>query len=239
MIVAIHQPQFLPWLGYLHKIAACDAFIFLDNVQFKKNEFQNRNKLLVSYEPKWITVPVSFKFGDTLHQVRVPDATGWRETMWKTIEHNYQRAPYFEAYAFSFRELIMQPWNSLADFNEATVRWLLQVFGIATPLHTASHMPDAVNDPTGRLVELCKMLAATAYLSGTGGHDYLDEALFKKAQLKLLFQTFKHPVYRQTIGRRPGQAFASHLSAFDGLMNCGGGADGCRALGLNTMEHGA
>jgi hypothetical protein len=239
MRVAIHQPQFLPWLGYLHKIASCDAFVFLDNVQFKKNEFQNRNKLLVSGEPRWVTVPVSFRFGDTLRQARVPAEAGWRDTMWKTLEHNYGHAPFFGTFAPGLRALIERPWACLADFNEATVRWLLDAFGIATPLYTASRLPEVTTDPTGRLVALCRLLGADTYLSGAGGHDYLDTAAFEAAGLRLAFQEFHHPVYPQTAARRNGPAFVSHLSAFDGLMNCGGGEAGRRALGLNPTAPGA
>lgn len=238
MIVAIHQPQFLPWLGYLHKIAACDAFVFLDNVQFKKNEFQNRNKLLVSGEPRWITVPVSFSFGDTLCEVKVNPESGWRETMWRTIGHNYRRAPFFKTCANGLYELLQQPWPDLASINQASVRLLLNAFEIETPLYTASNLPAVTTDPTGRLIEICRLLGADAYLSGAGGHDYLDASAFEAAKLSLVFQEFRHPVYPQYSGHRATTAFCSHLSAFDALMNLGGGIDARRALGLYPIQKG-
>ncbi len=229
MICAIHQPQFMPWLGYLDKIARCDKFVFLDNVQFKKNEFQNRNRILVAGQTHWMTVPVEFRFGDTLAEVAVCADPKWRVKLTRTVEQQYRKAPHFDAHMPGFADLIAQPWPNLAALNIASVRWLLQAFGMQADLCCSSDFEGLSADPTRRLVDLCLRVGADAYLSGSGGRKYLNERLFAESGLALHYQDFAHPVYPQ--GNRGGE-FVSHLSALDALFHVGGGAEGRRAAGL-------
>ena len=235
MKCAIHQPQFIPYLGYFHKIAQADVFVFLDNVQFKKNEFQNRNKMMISGVPAWLTVPVAFTFGDTLRQTRIAQMPGWREKLMKTLEHNYSHTPFFAEFGPGFRALLERAWNNLAELNAASVLWLMHAFGIGTPTVTASDMPDLDPHPTGRLLDICRRLGADTYLSGAGGRDYLDTGRFEAAGLALEFQHFVHPEYPQH-SRKNDPAFAPYLSALDGLFNCGGGEAACRQLNLSRAS---
>ncbi len=218
-VCAIHQPQFLPWLGYLDKIRAADVFIFLDDVQYKKNEFQNRNRIRAGNEPRWLTVPVRFNFGDTLRQTQIADATPWRRKIIGTLEQYYGRTPYFAEFAPGLFAILEQPWANLAELNEATVRWLLGCFGITTPLLVSSAMAPCASHPTGRLIELCRQVGAGTYLSGAGGHDYLEADRFAAAGLELRFQHYAHPVYPQH--NAGGGELMSHLSAVDLLFNRG------------------
>lgn len=219
MKCAIHQPQFLPWLGYLHKIGSVDVFVFLDNVQFKKNEFQNRNRIRIENRPGWITVPVSFKFGDTLRATAIADDPKWRRKMCSTIEQNYGRAPYFKKYGPELIELLGREWDNLADLNQAATEWLAGCFEINTRMLVCSEMPDFSPDPTQRLIDICRHVEADTYLSGAGGRDYLNEASFEKAGIKLEFQNFLHPVYPQCYNE--SSVFIAHLSSIDALFNCG------------------
>lgn len=237
MKCAIHQPQFLPWLGYLHKINSVDVFVFLDNVQFKKNEFQNRNKIRVGDEARWITVPVSFKFGDALKDIVIADDPKWLMKMCSTIEQNYSKTPWFEAYGPDLMQLLGRPWTKLAELNRATVEWLMGCFGIQTKVLVCSEMPNFISEPTQRLVDICRHIGSNVYLSGAGGRDYLDLTRFSEGSfgedggIKLEFQNFLHPTYPQCYGSSEAE-FISHLSAIDGLFNCGGGAEGRKKLNL-------
>lgn len=235
MKCAIHQPQFIPYLGYFHKIAQADVFVFLDNVQFKKNEFQNRNKILISGAPAWLTVPVAFTFGDTLCQTRISQSPGWQGKILKTVEHNYGRTPFFSEFGPGFRALLEREWKHLAELNAASVLWLMNAFGIHTPTITASNLQDLNQHPTGRLLDICRCLGADTYLSGAGGQDYLETDRFAAAGLTLEFQHFAHPEYPQH-SRKNDTAFAPYLSALDGLFNCGGGAAACKQLNLARTE---
>lgn len=234
MKCAIHQPQFLPWLGYLHKINSVDKFVFLDNVQFKKNEFQNRNRLLIAGTVRWLTVPVSFSFGDTLMETHIAETVPWRKKMMHTLDLNYTKTPYFQEFRDGFERVIEQEWENLAELNEATVRWLMKCFDIRTELSISSQFPDISPDPTRRLIDICRRVGADTYLSGAGGHKYLEPSEFEKAGIKLEFQRFEHPVYPQHTLKQ-GSAFIPCLSAIDGLFNCGGGAAGRKKLKIETQ----
>jgi len=231
MKCAIHQPQFLPWLGYLHKINSADVFVFLDNVQFKKNEFQNRNKIRLQDSAHWITVPVSFKFGDTLRDAQIAADPHWQRKMSTTLQHGYGKSPHYGRYASELVELISRKWDNLADLNIATVEWLMKCFKIRAKILVASTMPEFSSEPTQRLIEICRHIHADTYLSGAGGREYLDVSAFEKAGIQLEFQDFLHPVYPQCYDD-PNVGFVSHLSAVDALFNCGGGPAGKKAITL-------
>lgn len=229
MKCAIHQPQFLPWLGYLNKIHSADVFVFLDNVQFKKNEFQNRNKIRVGDEGRWLTVPVSFTFGDTIRQVRIADDPRWHRKLIMTLEHNYGKTPYFGQFSKELTDILNGPWGNLAELNQATVEWLMRCFEIRTKILVSSNLPEFSLEPTRRLVDICRYVGADTYLSGAGGHGYLDIKAFEQAGVGLEFQEYLHPEYPQCYGN---SGFVSHLSAVDALFHCGGGPEAGKRLNL-------
>jgi hypothetical protein len=229
MKCAIHQPQFLPWLGYLHKINSVDKFVFLDNVQFRKNEFQNRNRILVAGTARWLTAPVSFRFGATLREVALATTVPWRKKILNTLDLNYAKTPYFRQFRESLGRVMGQEWQSLAELNEATVRWLMHCFDVHTETAASSHFSGLSPEPTQRLIDICNRVGADTYVSGAGGHNYLAPAEFEKAGIKLEFQEFQHPVYPQHAPKE-GAGFVACLSAIDGLFNCGGGVAGRRML---------
>lgn len=233
MKCAIHQPQFLPWLGYLNKINSCDIFVFLDNVQFKKNEYQNRNKIRIGSEAKWITVPVSFTFGDTVRETLIAKDTRWQKKLISTIEYNYRKTPFYSAYSISLLEILNKDWENLAKINQASVEWLISSFEITTKTLVCSELQQFSDDPTGRLIDICRHVGADTYLSGSGAREYLDMEQFSKSGINLEFQDYLHPVYPQCYSDgRKVENFISHLSALDGLFNCGGGKEGKKALNL-------
>ncbi len=234
MICSIHQPQFLPYLGYLNKIASSDIFIFLDNVQFKKNEFQNRNKIILKDKVEWLTVPVSFSFGDTIQQVRIAENPTWRRKMKTMLEHSFARSPYFKIFAKELFDLIDKIWNNLAEINEASVLWLMKVFEIKCETLRSSVLGSLSEEPTMRLIEICKKVGADTYLSGAGGHDYLNKELFNQNGIRLIFQEFKHPEYEQPNLVSKELKFIPYLSAIDALFNCGGGKDVAKKLNIIT-----
>ena len=221
----------MPWLGYLHKISRADRFVFLDDVQLKKNEFQNRNRLLIAGQPRWLTVPVSFRFGDTLRETRIAETGPWRQKMLRTVIYNYAAAPFFAEYRAGLERLINGRWDSLSSLNAATVRWLMECFGLCTQTVSSSELGSFDTDPTGRLIAICRRLGADVYLSGEGGRSYLDLAAFSAAGIRIEFQDFRHPVYSQRT-LKAGAEFVPRLSALDALFNCGGGSKGAGRLGL-------
>ena len=215
MRLAIHQPQYLPWLGYLDKLDRADVFVLLDTVQFKNNEWQNRNRIRTAQGWQYLTVPVLHEFPQRMDLVRINNQTDWRRKHAQALETHYGKAPYYGQYAQIFREILARDWERLSLLNEAVLSALAGAFGITTPIVNASRFA-AREEPTGRLVDLCKALGADCYLAGAGGRGYLNLDEFAAAGIAVEFQDFVSPEYAQAY--RP---FIAGLSAVDLLFNCG------------------
>ncbi len=213
--VAIHQPQFMPWLGYLDKMDSADCFILLDTVQYKKNEWQNRNRIKTAQGAQWLTVPVTYQFPARIEEVRVTDSANWRNKHWQALITNYAKAAFWKEHEGNVRALYDGEWERLSDVNRASIEWLRGAFGIATPMRWASEL-DAEDEPTQRLIDLCRAVGADVYLAGADGRNYMDVERFARARIKVIFQEYEHPSYDQLFG-----TFESHLSALDLALNCG------------------
>ena len=219
MICAIHQPQYLPWLGYFDKMARVDVFILLDNVQFKKNEWQNRNKIRTSQGWQWLTVPVLHNFGQTINEVKPNPAMDWRAQHLRALEQNYSKAPFFAQYWPQIRKIFEKDWGTLGSLNIELVLLLAELLGIKTRIITASSLP-VTSIKTQRLIDICQHLGADTYLAGAGCADYMDFGLFQAAGIGVLTQSYTHPIYRQCWTDN-GEDFIACLAAVDLLFNCG------------------
>lgn len=217
MIISIHQPQFLPWLGYFDKIYKSDAFVFLDNAQYKKNEYQNRNKIRSKNGTFWLTVPVIIKnrFGQKINEVEINNLVDWKRKHIESIKQNYNKAKHFLEYKFFIDELYSKKWNKLVDINTFTVLSILKILGIERQIYFELQL-NITESKTDRLIEICKKLDADTYLSGIGAREYLEEEKFKNAGIKLVYQEFIHPVYTQVYS-----GFEENLSIIDLIFNCG------------------
>ncbi len=216
MIVAIHQPQFLPWLGYFNKIDTADVFVLLDNVQFKKNEWQNRNKIKTPQGWQWLTVPVQKKFGLKINQVKIASEHNWKNKHLKSLELNYQKAPYFQDYFEIVEKIYAKPWQKLLDLNTVLIKEFVRILNINTEIVTASHLEPLPEQPDDRLIALTHKLGGEIYLAGEGGKNYMQIAKYEEAGIKVVFQNFNHPVYPQLHG-----AFLPGMAIVDLLFNCG------------------
>lgn len=216
MIVAVHQPQYLPWLGYFDKILRADFFCYLDNVQFKKNEWQNRNRIKTAVGWQWLTVPVKFSFGQKINEVPINSTTNWARKHLQALRSNYNRAPFYQSYIGMFEQIYDMEWKSINDLNIHLVEMFRQKIGLGhKPVGRASEM-SLREEPNDRLVDICKFLGADTYLAGAGGENYMDLDRFERQGIRVIFQRFDHPVYPQVFGE-----FQSHMSIVDLLFNCG------------------
>lgn len=216
MLVTIHQPQFMPWLGYFDKMDQADRFVLLDTVQYKKNEWQNRNRLKTAQGPKWLTVPVRFRFPARIDEVTVNNDAPWRHKHLQALQSNYAKASFHEMHAPSLAELYEAEVGLLRDVNEATINWLATRLDVDTECCRASVLPVREEEPTQRLIDICRHLGASAYLSGAEGRNYLDCDRFSAAGIEVIFQQYEPQTYPQLFGE-----FYSHLSALDLVLNCG------------------
>jgi hypothetical protein len=222
MIVAIHQPHFLPWLGYLHRMAQADLFVLLDHVQFERRNYQNRSMIRMNDEARWLTVPVvqrsqKERIVDKEIDNPLDGAKWWSPNHFTTLRHAYRQAPFFGAYAAQFRQLFETRWQRLVDMNQAALDLLREAFDIRTPLARSSEL--AVEGARGELIlDLCRAVGADTLLAGIGGsRAYLDVLAFRRAGVRIVFHEWLHPEYPQC-GAAP---FMSGLSAIDMLFNCG------------------
>jgi hypothetical protein len=227
MILAGHQPEYLPYIGFFYKVARADKFIFVDHVQFqkkgfKKEFFQNRNRIRTapgSAGFTWLTVPVITrgKRFQRISEVEIDNSTDWGRKHWRTIFLNYKNTPFFKDYQDFFAQLYARRWGRLADLNETIICYLFGQLEIKIPIHRSSDF-NFKGAKTDLLVEMCRELKADTYLSGVGAKavGYVMEAEFKKQGLNHIFSDFQHPLYPQKY-----KPFVPNLSVIDLLFNCG------------------
>lgn len=216
MLVGIHQLHYLPWLRYIEKIARSDIFIILDDVQFTKNDWQNRNRVKTSAGSRILTVPVFERLGQPLDAVRVNCRTPWRRKHWSTIEQSYRPAPFFAEHAAFLADTYAREWERLNDINRHMLEYFLRAVGIQTKIVYASDL-GVKGKATERLVNLIRAVGGAAYYTGAHAAEaYLDASLFERAGIALAVQHWQAPVYPQLHG-----AFVPDLSILDLLLNCG------------------
>jgi hypothetical protein len=221
-IVAIHQPNFFPWLGYFSKIARSDVFVFLDDVQFERSSsgtWSNRVRLLVGGRDAWFTVPVKRPHGavQRVDDVRIDAAQDWVGRFLKTVRTNYSRAPYFDAVFPIIERLCTAAGDRLADFNRTAVLTLWRELGLRSPRFVNASELHVTSSATDRLVDLVKAVGGSAYLVGGGAGGYQQDDRFARAGVRVMYQDFVHPEYPQ----RGTAAFVPGLSCIDALCQCG------------------
>lgn len=232
--VAIHQPNFLPWLGYFDKLARCQAFVLLDSVQFPKKSgtWMNRVKVLVSGQPAWITVPIvrAYHGRRRVDEMEIDESRPWRRKLLATIEQNYGRAPHFDETMPLVTDIIMQESSMLAEFNEAGIRRLGTALGLDVTKFVRASSLDVTGAATDLLIDISQKLGADTYLAGGGAAGYQQDEKFAAAGVELRYQAFEHPTYPQ-LAEQPQHG----LSIVDALMQCGGAGTG-RLLGCNSIR---
>lgn len=219
--VAILQPAYLPWTGFLERIACVDEAILLDHVRIDRNsktKFANRNRVRTADGWTWLTVPLRTKGRDgelALNALEIDDSSRWRAKHWATIQQGYARAPYFEEYSKTLRETLDRPWTHLTPLCDALLADLMDAFSIRTPLRRSSTMRSR-SAKSALILDLCLEAGADRYLSGPFGRDYLDAEAFARAGVALAFHDHVPPLYEQ--GTQP---FVPGLCAYDLLFHEG------------------
>ena len=220
MIVAIHQPGYLPWLPFLEKALRADVFVFLDDVQFEKNSEQNRNRIKTSQGARWLTVPVVRSLQTRIPAVAIAaDGHRWRKKHRSAIEQNYGRAPYFDEIAPEIFALLSQDWERLLDLNLAIDSLFFRFVGPIGATVRSSEL-EAFGVKSDRILAICRELGATVYLSGPAGIRYLDLPAFAASGIEVKVQNYRHIEYPQLY---PEIGFIPRLSAIDLLCNVGKG----------------
>lgn len=220
MTIAIHQPHFFPWLGYLHKIINSDAFVFYDDVQFERRYFQNRAQIKdPNAETRWFGVPVKKTDRSALiNQIEISDEFFDPDSLLSTLKNYYRKAPFFDDYFDSVAEIINTKNPSLLDMNLKSTKLFLDLWEIKTPLHLSSELKLIEHEKNLKLVEICKILSSDTYFAGRGGRKYMETEKFDENNIKIEWQLFEPDKvrYPQINGE-----FVPGLSGLDGLFNIG------------------
>lgn len=218
MKVSIHQPNYLPWLAFFDKIKKVDIFVLLDDVQYEKNGFQNRNKIKVPGGWIYLTIPIPrSEYFKKISDVRLPVSDQWQKDHWKSIQMAYSRSSYFNKYKDFFDGIYRTRYQFLTEINIKIIQYLSDVLKFRTKILRESDLDiDPKLKSTDRLIQILKTVGASYYLSGPSGKKYLDLDKFKRENIEIEFQDYNHPIYHQLFGN-----FIPGLSVIDLLFNEG------------------
>ncbi|MCU1294343.1 MAG: WbqC-like family protein [Bryobacterales bacterium] len=235
-IAAIHQPNYIPWLGYFFKIAHADKFVFLDNVVYPDSGFVNRNCIKTPSGSAWLTIPVNRKGrrGQLIGEVETDDTHRWTERHLTTLRCNYGRAPYFKetlALLEPHYRVIAGSGRSLADFNIGMICSIVAYLGFNPQFIRASEL-SVSGHKTDLILDICRAIGARTYLAGTGwAKSCQEDEKLEEAGITPVYSSFSQQSYPQLFGQ-----FVGNLSVVDVLMNCG--CLGTRRLLSTKAEHG-
>lgn len=213
-IVTIHQPDFIPWLGFFERWKKSDIFIILDDVQFLRRGWHHRDKIKTSEGAKWLTVPVTKKnkYNQLIKNVLIDNSSDWRGKHLRTIEHNYKKAPYYDYYFNEISKIYNKNHEKLIDLNMDFLGFIADEFKIKSPTRASSEYK-INSSSTQRLLDLVLAVNGNIYLTGSGSQDYLEEKIFKNNDIQVQWQKYEQTVYPQLHG-----VFIPMLSTIDYLM---------------------
>lgn len=215
MIVAIHQPDYIPYMGYFYKIAHSDIFAFLDDAQFSNDNMHHWNRIKTPNGEQRLKIPLDYHFGDSIKMVRTKDELKWKEKHLKIMELNYTKAKYFKNYFPRIKEILMDSYPNLAEMNIAINLDISREFGIVKKYIRTSDL-NLKTSREERVIDICKILNGTEYISGNGAKAYQQEEHFLKKGIKLTYTDYQAFVYPQI-----WKEFLPNLSILDYIFNCG------------------
>ena len=217
MRVAILQPSYLPWLGYFEQIHHADLFVFLNDVQYTKSDWRNRNRIKTPQGSAWITVPVRRQgLQRQICETLINYATPWTERHANLLGEHYRKAPHFEAVMEVIGPHLAAKPVLLQDLAIGLILDLARFMGIPPNILRSSDLGVRETDRNDRLIAICRRVGATELYESAAGRAYMDVARFAAAGIRVAFQDYRHPTYRQFFG-----PFLSHLSIVDLLFHYG------------------
>ena len=211
------QPTYLPWAGYFSLMSSVDQFILLDDVQFSRRSWQQRNQIKTSSGPRWLTVPVLSKGqrSQLINQVQIDTTLNYSHQHLEAIRHSYSRAPFFIDYFSSLSSTLVQR-HKLLDLNVSLIELIKDFLGITTPLTLSSSIP-AFGNKADLMASICASVGGTHYVSVEGSRAYLDSSsAFSRLNIPVSYFQYHSPQYSQQFS-----GFAPNMSIIDMLMNCG------------------
>lgn len=214
--LGILQPGYMPWLGFFEQVYRSDIFVIYDDVQYDKNGWRNRNRIKCSHGIQWLTVPVRLKGLNTpINEVLIAPGN-WARKHLATIHNCYKKSPYFEEVFPIMEAILSKEWKYLVDLDLEIINAVNDYLELNRIIIRSSSLGIKSDDPTMRLVKICKHFNADIFYEGASGKNYLEEDEFNKNGIKLRFQNYHCVEYHQLFGM-----FVEKLSIIDVLFNCG------------------
>ena len=216
MILSIHQPNFFPWLGFFNKINSSDVFIFLlESKRSKNDKYLTRSFILNNDKKTYLSIPLGPK-QKIIKTLELPDSQKWRINMLNIIHASYSKSHFYECIRGDIERLIMFDCQYFYEFSLNAIYFFLQNLNIEKICFEDKNFDKEFGEANNRLVNLCKEVNASKYLSGIGAKSYIDEDIFKKSQIDIIYQDYFPRPYKQL-----SSEFIPGLSIIDVLFNCG------------------
>jgi len=216
MIIAIHQPEYLPWLGFFKKMMNVELFVFLDDVQFRKKGWQNRNRIRINDGTALLSIPVHTHSYPKINEVTIDNEKNWSIRHKKSILYNYARAPYFDEIKDFIESIFEKKFQYLVDLNTEIIKFIMNELEIKSKIIFSSEL-EISKKGSDRVLDICKAVDADHYITGTfWAESNLRVEEFKKSNIDVEFQKFQHPIYKQIHGE-----FIPEMSIIDLLFNEG------------------
>jgi len=215
--LVVIQSNYIPWRGYFDMLSQADHVILYDDVQYTKNDWRNRNRIITRTGTAWLTIPIatSGSFGMAIKDAQVADLR-WAKRHWKTLCANYAGAPHFSEYKLPLQMVYSEfSHGNLSMINRRFIEIICNVLDINVPI-TSSMEHDLIGDRVDRLVNLCKQVGANTYLSGKAAAAYIDQSKFEEAGIELQWMEYDYPKYPQCFG-----SYDPYVSVLDLLFNTG------------------
>lgn len=217
--IVILQPGYIPWLGFFEQMSKCDIFVYLDDVQYTKNDWRNRNRIKTQKGIQWLTVPITYKFGQKIKEVLINNAAPWSKKHLQALRTWYNKSNFFKMYSVEIEGILTKERTFLVDLDIEIIQWIKEKLGLKCRTVLSSELSIGAEGKQLRLIEICKVLGCNCFYEGKSGNQYIDIKLFEAHDITIEFQEYHHPYYNQLWLMEQG--FISHLSIIDLFFNHG------------------
>jgi len=211
------QPSYLPWIPFFRRMQLSDVFVYLDDVEYSKNSFHNRNRIKGKNGNLLLTVPVRYKGCSKKHicQVEIANNEKWAKKHWKSIEINYSKSPFYNEIAPYLKDIYFTDWKKLGDLNISLITFFKTYLSIQTPCYKSSDL-EIETEGNQKLVDMCKMFNADIFIVKPNTESYHPKKFFLEHDINFKYFLYKDEEYNQLHG-----SYVQNLSILDYVMNCG------------------
>lgn len=216
LIITIHQPESYPWCGFFNKMMNCDKYVILNSVDFRKNYYQNRNRILTKNNSIFLTIPVNKSSNKKINEIEISNDL-WKQKHWTTILQTYNKSPFFYEIKNGLEILIKNSGTNLSEFNISIILYFKKLLSIDCDIILSSEL-NLVTSSSELILDICKTVGASTYISGRDGREYLSEKDFIDNSINIIYQDYNIEPYTQFNNKNE---FVPYMSIIDLISNIG------------------